>query len=60
MLTTPESGLTSPRMIFSSVDLPAPLAPMRADVVPSPTRKETSSSSGLPSGSVSDTALTSM
>jgi hypothetical protein len=60
MPTTPESGLTSPRMIFSSVDLPAPFAPMRAEVAPSPTRKDTSSSSGLPSGRVNDTALTSM
>ena len=60
MLTTPESGRTSPRMIFSSVDLPAPFAPMSAETVPSPTRNDTSSSSGRPSGRVSDTLLTSM
>ena len=50
----------APRMIRSSVDLPAPLAPMSADVVPSPTRNETSSSSGRPSASEYDTPLTSM
>src|SRR5690606_15982017 len=56
----PLSARTSPRMIFMRVDLPAPLAPMRALVAPSPTRKLTSSSSGRPSGSVSVTPLTSM
>ena len=37
-------------MIRSSVVLPAPLAPTSATLAPSPTRKETSSSSSRPSG----------
>ena len=31
----PESGLISPAMVFSVVDLPAPFAPMRVTISPS-------------------------
>jgi len=47
-------------MILSSVVLPAPFCPMSAVVDPSPTRNETSSSSGRPSGSAYETAAMSM
>ncbi len=48
--TDPVVGLRSPAMIFSSVVLPAPLGPTKATMEPSPTRKDTSSSSTRPSG----------
>ena len=47
-------------MMRSSVDLPAPFAPMRAVVAASVTRKARSASSGRPSGSEKETPLTSM
>ena len=46
----PSCGLMSPAIIRMSVVLPAPLAPTRAAVDPSGTRKETSSSRTRPSG----------
>ena len=58
--TLPSSARRSPRMIRSSVDLPAPFAPMSAVVRPSVTRKARSASSGRPSGSEKETPLTSM
>ena len=50
-VTAPACGARSPVMIRSSVVLPAPLAPTRATLAPSPTRNDTSSSSTRPSGS---------
>ena len=46
-------------MIRVSVVLPVPLGPMSATLAPSPTRTETSFSSGLPSGRLKETELTS-
>ncbi len=40
--TSPEAGRRIPEMVRRMVDLPAPLAPMRATISPSLTRKETS------------------
>ena len=48
--TEPLVGVRSPAMIRSRVVLPEPLGPTRATVAPSPTRKDTSSSSTRPSG----------
>ena len=48
--TEPLVGVRSPAMIRSSVVLPEPLGPTSATVAPSPTRKDTSSSSTRPSG----------
>ena len=45
----PHSGPRSPRMIRNRVVLPAPFAPMSAEIAPSPTRNETSSSRDRPS-----------
>jgi hypothetical protein len=42
---------SSPAIRRSSVDLPAPFAPTNATTPPAGTRKDTSSSSGVPSGS---------
>ena len=39
--TLPSPMGTSPEMAFNRVDLPAPLAPMRATILPSGTVKET-------------------
>ena len=50
-VTVPACGASSPVTMRSSVVLPAPLAPTRATLAPSPTRKTTSSSSTRPSGS---------
>ena len=49
-VTAPPCASRSPAMIRSSVVLPVPLGPISATVAPSPTRNETSSSSGRPSG----------
>ena len=57
--TEPASGTRSPAMIRSSVVFPAPFSPTSAARAPSPIRKETSSSSTRPSGSVCRTPLTS-
>jgi len=40
--TLPARTLRSPEMVFSVVDLPAPLAPMRVAILPSSTPKEMS------------------
>ncbi len=49
-VTAPLSGARSPAMIRSNVVFPVPFGPINAAVAPSPTRKVTSSSKGLPSG----------
>ena len=46
-------------MIRVSVVLPVPFGPMSATFAPSPTRTETSLRSGLPSGRLKETELTS-
>ena len=51
VVTAPACAVASPAMIRSRVVLPAPFAPTRATVAPSPTRNETSSNSARPSGS---------
>src|SRR5690606_13654764 len=58
--TAPASAACSPQMMRSSVVLPAPFGPTSALVDPDPTRNATSSSSGRPSGRVSETPETSM
>src|SRR5699024_4438941 len=55
----PEWGVSSPVTRRSSVVLPAPLAPTRATLAPSPTRKATSSRSTRPSESSYRTPATS-
>ncbi len=57
--TDPLSGTSCPVTIRSSVVLPTPLGPTNAVVTPSGTRKDTSDSSGLPSGSPNPTCTTS-
>ena len=49
-VTEPDCGVRSPATSRISVVLPAPFGPISAAVTPSPTRKETSSSSTRPSG----------
>src|SRR5580765_7985853 len=56
-VTAPSWGARSPAMIRPSVVLPVPLGPIRATLAPSPTRSETSLSSGLPSGRTKLTEL---
>ena len=58
-VTVPDCGITSPAMSRISVVLPAPFGPTSAATVPSPTRKEASSSSTRPSGSACCTCATS-
>src|SRR3954452_13156959 len=58
-VTAPPWAARSPAMIRSRVVLPVPFGPTSATVAPSPTRRLTSSSSGLPSGREKRTALTS-
>jgi hypothetical protein len=45
-LISPASGGSAPAMIFSSVDLPAPLAPTRPLTLPSTTSKSTPCKAG--------------
>ena len=47
-VTVPESGISLPMKQFRSVDLPAPLGPMMAWIVPSSTLRFTSSSACRP------------
>ncbi len=49
-VTDPPCGFSSPEISRSRVVLPAPFGPTRAVTDPSPTRKDTSPSSALPSG----------
>ena len=46
----PSSAFKTPVMILKRVDFPAPLSPTKAAVMPSPTRKETSSNNNRPVG----------
>ena len=56
----PSSAFKTPVMILKRVDFPAPLSPTKAAVIPSPTRKETSSNKSLPVGSRYAMPLTSI
>ena len=56
-VTTPACGVRSPVTSRSRVVFPAPLAPTRATLAPSPTRKDTSSSSTRPSGNSKRTQI---
>ena len=59
LVTEPACGVRSPPISRISVVLPAPFGPISATVLPSPARKETSSSSTRPSGSAWDRCATS-
>jgi hypothetical protein len=47
MVAVPRSARTSPTIIFSVVDFPAPLAPRNPVMVPGSQRNETSLTTGI-------------
>ena len=56
----PSSAFKTPVIILKSVDFPAPLSPIKAAVIPSPTLNETSSNKSRPVGSRYAMPLTSI
>jgi len=49
-LTSPEEGLTKPMIALKMVDLPLPLTPTSAQIVPGPSAKEASRMAVTPLG----------